>query len=69
MSRQYSSKVKVYKGANELTADLIRSVDIVVITTPHTNVDYRFVQRHAKVIFDTRNATRDIPDRSNIELL
>lgn len=60
---------KVYKGANELTADLIRSVDIVVITTPHTNVDYRFVQRHAKVIFDTRNATRDIPDRSNIELL
>lgn len=60
---------KVYKGENELTADLIRSVDIVVITTPHTNVDYRFVQRHAKVIFDTRNATRDIPDRSNIELL
>lgn len=60
---------KVYKGENELTADLIRSVDIVVITTPHTNVDYGFVQRHAKVIFDTRNATRDIPDRSNIELI
>lgn len=60
---------KVYEGEDELTAELIRDVDIVVITTPHTNVDYGFVQRHAKVIFDTRNATRDIPDRSNIELL
>lgn len=60
---------KVYEGEDELTAELIRNVDIVVITTPHTNVDYGFVQRHAKVIFDTRNATRDIPDRSNIELL
>lgn len=60
---------KVYKGEDELTVGLIRDVDIVVITTPHTNVDYRFVQRHAKVIFDTRNATRDIPDRSNIELI
>lgn len=60
---------KVYEGENELTAELIKSVDIVVITTPHTNVDYGFVQRHAKVIFDTRNATRDIPDRSNIELI
>lgn len=60
---------KVYEGEDELTAELIRDVDIVVITTPHTNVDYRFVQLHAKVIFDTRNATRDIPDRSNIELI
>lgn len=60
---------KVYEGEDELTVELIRNVDIVVITTPHTNVDYRFVQRHAKIIFDTRNATRDIPDRSNIELI
>lgn len=60
---------KVYEGEDELTVELIRDVDIVVITTPHTNVDYRFVQRHAKVIFDTRNATRGITDRSNIELI
>lgn len=60
---------KVYEGEDELTVELIRDVDIVVITTPHTNVDYGFVQRHAKVVFDTRNATRDIPDRSNIELI
>lgn len=60
---------KVYEGEDELTAELIRDVDIVVITTPHTNIDYGFVQRHAKVIFDTRNAMRDIPDRSNIELI
>lgn len=60
---------KVYGGEDELTAELINGVDIVVITTPHTNVDYGFVQRHAKVIFDTRNATKSVPDRSNIELI
>lgn len=60
---------KVYKGEPELTAELIRSVDIAVIVTPHSKVDYGFVQHHAKAIFDTRNATSDLADRDNIELL
>ncbi len=61
---------KVYEGNKELTAELIRNADIVVITTPHSNVDYEFVRRHAKAIFDTRNATGNLADKtSNIELL
>lgn len=60
---------KVYEGEKELTAGLIRSADMVVITTAHSNVDYDFVRRHAKAIFDTRNATRHLTDRSNIEIL
>lgn len=60
---------QVYVGEKELTAELIRSVDIAVIATHHSKVDYGFVQRHAKAILDTRNATSHLADRSNIELL
>lgn len=60
---------KVYEGERELTAELIQSSDMVVITTSHSKMNYEFVQRHAKAVFDTRNATKDLADKSNIELL
>jgi len=58
-----------YKGEEKLTADLIEAADIVVITTAHTDVDYGFVQRHAKAIFDTKNVTKALQARDNIEVL
>lgn len=57
------------KGEPELTADLIQSADLIVITTAHTNVDYAFVQQHARFIFDTKNAAKGVAERTNIELL
>ncbi|MEK7777316.1 MAG: nucleotide sugar dehydrogenase [Chloroflexota bacterium] len=42
-----------------LTQDTLRSSDLVVITTDHSDVDYALVVRHAPRIYDTRNATRD----------
>lgn len=59
----------IMKGAPELTLDLIADADLVMITTAHTSVDYSFVQKHAKAIFDTKNATKDIKNKENIELL
>ncbi len=59
----------VKKGESELTEELIKSADLVIITTNHSTVDYSFVQRHAKVIFDTKNAMKEIESRENIELL
>ncbi len=47
----------------------MESVDMAVVITAHSKVDYEFVRRHAKAVFDTRNALRNITDRSNIELL
>jgi len=41
-----------------LTEELLRSVDIVVITTDHTNVDYQMVLNNASLILDTRNAIK-----------
>ena len=67
--RKYRHKGVWTEGESELTAALVESADIVVITTAHTNVDYAFVQEHAKAIFDTKNVTKGLPRRDNIEVL
>lgn len=53
----------------ELTKELIEGADLVMVTAAHTNVDYDFVQKHAKAIFDTKNAMKNIENRDNIEVL
>jgi len=60
---------KRYVGEEKLTEDLVKSADLVVITSSHSNVDYEMVQRNAKAIFDTKNVTKNLSDRSNIEVL
>lgn len=57
------------EGLKELTADIIKSADIVVITAAHTNVDYDLVSENAKLIFDAKNAMKSIVKRNNIEVL
>jgi len=66
---EYREHGVVKKGEPELTAELIESADLVIVTTAHTNVDYNFVQKYAKAIFDTKNAMKQIELRENIELL
>lgn len=66
---EYRENGVVKKGEPELTIELIESADLVIVTTAHTNVDYNFVQKHAKAIFDTKNALKQIEARENIELL
>ncbi len=66
---EYSEHGVVKKCEPELTAELIESADLVIVTTAHTNVDYGFVQKHAKAIFDTKNAMKHVEVRDNIELL
>ncbi|MFC7685712.1 nucleotide sugar dehydrogenase [Ureibacillus sp. GCM10028918] len=56
-------------GEIALTSKSIEQADLVIITTAHTNVDYNFVQQHAKAIFDTKNAMKHVEKRENIELL
>lgn len=57
------------KGETELTSNILEKADLVIVTTAHTNVDYNFVQKHSKVIFDTKNAMKHVTNRENIELL
>jgi len=45
----------------DLTADCLRTADLVVILTDHSTVDYGFVVKEAASILDTRNATKSVP--------
>ena len=49
----------------ELAPDMLASLDLVVIATGHSDVDYEAIVCHAPQVFDTRNATRGI-DSPNI---
>lgn len=66
---EYRDHSKVMKGEPELTKELIQGADLVIVTTAHTSVDYDFVQQHAQVVFDTKNAMKNVKNRDNIELL
>jgi len=44
-----------------LTDGALDEADLVLILTDHSAVDYAFVARHARLVLDTRNATRGVP--------
>lgn len=56
-------------GIETLTSEIIESFDLIIITTAHSNIDYKLVQMHAKAVFDTKNVMKDIFPRENIEVL
>ena len=56
-------------GVPVLTEEALADADLVMVTTAHTNVDYAFVQKHARFVFDTKNAMKDVAERGNIEVL
>lgn len=59
----------IMESETELSAELIERVDLVMITAAHSNIDYEFVQKHAKAIFDTKNVMKNVEERDNIEIL
>lgn len=70
----YNPEFTAYDGTKrstvtKLTQEVIESFDLVMITTEHTNVDYDFVAAHAKKLFDTKNATKNVANRDGIEVL
>lgn len=67
--QEYHNHDKIKKGESQLTEELIENADLIIVTTAHTMVDYSFVQQHAKAIFDTKNAMKNVENRENIELL
>ena len=66
---EFRKNITCMQSVPELTADLIKSADLVIITTAHTGVDYELVQKNARFIFDTKNAMANVKSRDNIELL
>lgn len=62
-------EVKLNMYSIDLTPDNISEADCVLILTDHSNVDFEMVVQHAKIVVDTRNATRGIKTRENIVLI
>lgn len=44
------------------TAHMLSQYHAVVIATDHSSYDYTFVVRHARLVIDTRNATRNVTE-------
>ena len=66
---RYRHKDAERESIPELAAEAVSSADLVLIACAHTDVDYEFVQRHAKAVFDAKNAMKNVADRENIEVL
>lgn len=65
---EFTLKGKKYNSI-ALTAEVLQGADLVIVTTMHTGYDYEFIQQHAVMIFDTKNAFKDVAKRDNIEKL
>ncbi len=48
--------------SQELTPEFLASQDAVLIATDHSRFDYDHIVRHAKLVIDTRNATRGVQE-------
>ena len=61
----YVASIRVGGGGTMESAPLsgVATADCVVIVTAHTDLDYEAICGDAKLIVDTRNATRDLKDR------
>ena len=46
-----------------LTDELLAGVDLVLITTDHSQIDYQWLVEKSRKVIDTRNATRKVRDR------
>jgi UDP-N-acetyl-D-glucosamine dehydrogenase len=66
---QFEIRGKTYKSA-PLTEALLKSQDLVMITTDHSSIDYAKLVAQSKHVFDTRNATKRVLEgREKITLL
>jgi UDP-N-acetyl-D-glucosamine dehydrogenase len=51
-----------HRKSVELSDELLRSIDVALIVTGHSVYDYERIVRQVDLVFDTRNATRNLED-------
>ncbi|MFO1023392.1 MAG: nucleotide sugar dehydrogenase [Planctomycetales bacterium] len=49
-------------ASNELTPEFLASQDCILISTDHSAYDYDKIVKHAKLVIDTRNATKNVKE-------
>lgn len=53
-------------ASEDLTAEYLSGLDCTLIATDHSAFDWEFIVKHSKIVVDTRNACKEIEDRSKI---
>ena len=66
---KYRYKGQWYEGIKEISPEIVSKFDIVIVTSGHTTIDYDMVAKYAPVVFDTKNAMKNVKYREKIELL
>lgn len=66
---EYRENGMCVKGLTEISPEIVAEYDLVMITTAHTNVDYDMIQKNAKAVFDTKNVTKNLVNKDNVEVL
>lgn len=66
---EYVFEGKKHNCMTNIDMESLSKYDLVVITTDHHCVDYEAMEKNAKLIFDSRNATKNVKSRTRIELL
>jgi len=64
---EFINKGKEYKSLKELTAEILKGKDIVIIATDHSMIDYKLVVKNSLAVFDVRNAITE--NSENVEKL
>jgi len=54
--------------AIDLTPAKLKGYNVVVVAVDHSSVDYNFIYKHARLIFDTRNVYKDKTDKKVVKL-
>jgi len=51
-----------FRESVDLTGDRLREADCVIITTDHSVYDYEFIVKNARLVVDTKNATKGLSE-------
>jgi len=47
-------------SSTPLSEEVLKSMDLVMILTDHSDYDYQWIVENAQLVLDTRNATKDV---------
>jgi UDP-N-acetyl-D-glucosamine dehydrogenase len=70
----YDAYVNYFKKNSELiyssplTADTLKTMDLTVIVTAHSNLDYEWIEKYSQLIYDTRDAMSQIESQKVFKL-
>ena len=59
---------KIMKSIKKLSAKILKSYDNVIILTDHDMINYNFILKNSKIIFDTRGVYESITNKKIIKL-